>query len=256
VALAALALAGVASPAARADDDAQKAAAKAKLGEGARLLESGDYAPALEKFQEAYRLVPSPKIFYNIGLADVGLARYPDALRAFERFVAEASNAAPATLAEARGQIENLRAKVALVDVECSEKGTEIIVDGRSHGKTPLAETIYLDPGEHRLLAQASEGAAPVIQVFTTTGGTRQTIKVVYPTIPVTTDGGGKRGGPVLVGGGGGTRPSGEERPYYQSPWFWGAVGGAVVAAAVVTLLLAGGSTNYPNPSLGRFQGN
>ena len=46
-----------------AEDDA-KVAAKAKLTEGPRLMDAGDYAQALNDFEEAYKLVPSPKIFF------------------------------------------------------------------------------------------------------------------------------------------------------------------------------------------------
>jgi hypothetical protein len=248
---------------ARAEDQALKAAAKSKLEEGARSLDSGDYAAALEKFEEAYRLVPSPKIFFNIGLAEVGLARYPDALRAFERFVGEAGNAAPKNLAEARSQIENLRPKVALVDVECATKGVDIVIDGRSYGKTPLDKTIYIDPGQHRLLAQAGEGTSPIVQVFSAAGGTRQGVKVTLLASPAPPPGG-PSGGPSTTGntlvahGGGQSGPQdrSEDRPFYGRAWFWGVVAGAVVIGAASVFLLAGRSPSYPNPSLGSYPGD
>src|SRR5215475_11501406 len=84
VRLAALALAaGLAlAPRAAAADD--KAAAKAKLVEGADLLKRGEYQSALERFQRAYELVPSPKIQFNFGLAYKGLGRNADAIEAFD----------------------------------------------------------------------------------------------------------------------------------------------------------------------------
>ena len=66
--------------------DEAKAKAKAQLAKGARYLEAGSYARALADFEEAYRIFPSPKIFYNLALANAGLGRNADALREFEQF--------------------------------------------------------------------------------------------------------------------------------------------------------------------------
>src|SRR4051812_3554944 len=64
-----------------------RAAAKAKVEQGAALLSHHDDARALAAFEEAYRIFPSPKIFFDIGLANVGLTHNPQALRAFQRFL-------------------------------------------------------------------------------------------------------------------------------------------------------------------------
>jgi hypothetical protein len=237
---------------ARSEGEALKAAAKSKLQEGARSLDAGDYAVALDKFEEAYRLVPSPKIFFNIGLADVGLARYPDALRAFERFVSEAKNASADNLAEARVQIENMRSKVALVDVECATKGVDIVIDGRSYGKTPLEQTIYLDPGQHRLLAQKAEGTSPTVQPFSAVGGTRQTVKVTLlapaPNPPPKPK--------IVMEKRREDQPSEDEGPFYGRLWFWGVVAGVVAAGAVATFVMINRSPSYPNASLGTYPGD
>src|SRR3954454_13220068 len=77
----------------------EKAQARALLVEGGGLLQSGDYAEALVRFEKAFALVPSPKIQYNLGLAYLGLARPADALQAFEVFVAGAADAPAANIA-------------------------------------------------------------------------------------------------------------------------------------------------------------
>src|SRR5215471_12025381 len=71
-----------------------RASARAKLVEGVELLRRDDYAHALARFQEAYALVPSPNIHYDIGLAYLGLGRDIDALYAFDAFLAGADQAA------------------------------------------------------------------------------------------------------------------------------------------------------------------
>jgi tetratricopeptide (TPR) repeat protein len=82
-----------------------KAAARVKLIEGAQLLSSGEYEEALARFQEAYASVPSPKIFYNYGLAYRGLGRNAEAITWFDRFLAEARDAA----SDKRGDAERRR---------------------------------------------------------------------------------------------------------------------------------------------------
>jgi tetratricopeptide (TPR) repeat protein len=76
-------------------------------------MKRGDYQAALARFQEAYALVPSPKIHYDFGLAYVGLERPAEALAAFERFLAEAPDAPPDKREKATSLIATLRARVA-----------------------------------------------------------------------------------------------------------------------------------------------
>src|SRR4051812_21816722 len=68
-------------------DDARPAAT-ARLIEGVDLLKRGQYQAALEKFDQAYALIPSPNIHYDRGLAYRGLGRNAAAVDAFEAFLA------------------------------------------------------------------------------------------------------------------------------------------------------------------------
>ena len=121
--LAAVAVAVGALPTARAqpselaqpaiETEANREAARAKLVEGVAALKRGDHQAALTRFEEAYALVPSPKIHYDFGLAYVGLGRTADALAAFERFLAEAPDAPPDTREKAASLIPTLRARLA-----------------------------------------------------------------------------------------------------------------------------------------------
>jgi tetratricopeptide (TPR) repeat protein len=62
---------------------------RAHLERGARLYANGRYAEALEAFQTAYALTPSPLIFWNVALCQMHLGQNEAALRLFRRFVAE-----------------------------------------------------------------------------------------------------------------------------------------------------------------------
>lgn len=109
-----------AAPVARAQDELarpgignepNREAARAKLVEGVAALKRGDHRAALARFEEAYALVPSPKIHYDFGLAYVGLGRSADALASFERFLAEATDAPPDKRDKAASMIASLRAR-------------------------------------------------------------------------------------------------------------------------------------------------
>jgi hypothetical protein len=144
--------------------------ARNKLVQGGEFLKRGEYEPALARFQEAYRLVPSPKIFYNFGLAYRGLGRKADALESFERFLAEAPDAAKDARQIAAREKEQLAGQITLLEVKVDIPGAEVFVDGRSYG-TSRTSPIYLDPGPHQLMVEkAGEGPAYTERINATAG--------------------------------------------------------------------------------------
>src|SRR5256885_5737044 len=100
------------SPARAQSSDARERA-RALLAEGAKLFDDGDYEGALGKFEAAHRLVPSPKLYFNIGQAQRSLARDVEALEAFEAFVAQAHDAPPERRREAEQAIAALGRRIA-----------------------------------------------------------------------------------------------------------------------------------------------
>jgi hypothetical protein len=153
-----------------------KAVARAKLLEGAKLLEHGEYEEALARFQEAYAKVPSPKIFYNCGLAYWRLGRNAEAIAAFGRFLAEAPDAPTYSRDDADRRRRDLLKKVATVEISSDTEGAEILIDGTSYGQTPRKEPIYLNSGNH--LLSVRRGAAQQVQRLTTEQGQKQIITV------------------------------------------------------------------------------
>jgi Tfp pilus assembly protein PilF len=154
-----------------------KEAAKAKLLEGGKLLQQGDYVAALGLFKEAYALFPSPKIFYNFGLAYMELGRKADAIEAFERFLAEANDANPENLVKAAQHRKALAEQTAAVTFTCNKNGAEISIDGKSHGVTPPRGPVRLDAGTHQLVVEKA-GSLPYAQRITVTAGQKLTVDV------------------------------------------------------------------------------
>jgi hypothetical protein len=154
----------------------RRSRARALLVEGQRLIEAGEYGEALGYFERAYTLVPSPKIQYNFGLAYNGLARPAEAMRAFKAFLAEAGDAAPASLAKAREYVAKLSRKVATIELTGETGGTEVSVDGRSYA---AATEVLVDPGSHQVTVDKS-GRPPFLKRLTIAPGERVRIAVRF----------------------------------------------------------------------------
>ena len=151
-------------------DPQDKAQAKVLLGQGTKLYEQGDIAGALEKFQAAYSAFPSPKLMFNIGQADRDLHRHLEALEAFEKFLADAPDASPDMIADARKSISQLQKKLGQIQIDCMTSGADVSVDGKSVGRTPLPDLIWATPGRHQITAR-HESVAPAVEEVNVTAG-------------------------------------------------------------------------------------
>jgi hypothetical protein len=151
------------------------------LQEGAQLYDQGDYEGALARFEQAYQRFQSPKIFFNLGQAYRGLSRNVEAVEAFERFLAEAKDAPTASRQEAESILVALRARVAKLEIECDTAGAEVLIDGRVHGTTPVAQPILLAPGPHQVVV-AKKGRLPFLQRLDLQPGTAVRVGAVFAT--------------------------------------------------------------------------
>jgi hypothetical protein len=164
--------------------DEGKAQARALMQEGARHYSRGDYEAALEKFQAAHRAFANPRILFNMGQAYRGLGRYVESIEAFQRFLTEATEAPATARASATKAVDELRSKVAFLEISCGVAGAEVSLDGQPKGTTPLPGTIAVLPGPHQLLVEKA-GSLPFTSKVLAARGARQKIEVVLEPIPV-----------------------------------------------------------------------
>jgi hypothetical protein len=155
----------------------KRAKARALVAEAKKLIEAGEYGDALDRIEKAYALVPSPKIQYNFGVAYNGLDRPADAVRAFQKFLAEAGDAPPANVAKARDYLATLNKKVGTLELEGDMAGAEVSVDGRSFG---AATKVLVDPGPHQVTVEKT-GRPPFFNRLTVAAGDRVRIAVRFP---------------------------------------------------------------------------
>lgn len=147
-----LAVTSLAAPAARAD-----AAAEARFhDERARAaFASREYETALAEFFVVRRLIPNPRVDFNVALCFERLGREPEAFSHFYGFLADPSSRAP-ELGELRSYAEaavaRVAPRVALVEITTTPPGATVYLDRREHGgygTTPCL--LAVAPGEHRV---------------------------------------------------------------------------------------------------------
>ena len=115
---------------------------------GDAFLTERKYVEALEAYDKAYALSPNPAIDYNRGRALQFLARYPEALDAFERFWREATDDLKARVPGVQGVLVELRRKVARVAITCDVPAARILLGGKAVGQAPLDKPIRVNAGK------------------------------------------------------------------------------------------------------------
>ena len=140
-----LAVAAMAGPA-LADEEAD---AKALYKEGALHFEAGRYEEASKAFRAAYDAKPSWKLQYNIGQSEAAGRRYGLALDAFEKYLAGGGDDIPARRREeVLSEVQRLRLMVGVVEVK-APAGSDLVIDGYSHGTTPFPGPMRVAVGGH-----------------------------------------------------------------------------------------------------------
>ena len=228
-----------------ANDAQAKAHAQGLLSEGTAAYGRGDYATALDKFTAAYEIFPSPKLWFNIGQANRDLGRPVEAVAAFDRFLRNAGDAPPETLAEARRSAAELKTKLGQIQVTCATDGAEITVDGKQVGSTPLGEMVWTTPGRHQVAVQHA-GFSPVIEDVLVVAGQATPVSFELRPIDLRAANPGKDG--AMVGDGG---AASENKPIYRRTWFWVATGVVIGAGIAAGVLIATRSSGGLDTTLG-----
>lgn len=220
-----------------------RAQARALMQQGAQQMDDRQYDKAVESFSEAYRLVPSPKVLYNLGIAYLSVARYADALQALEGFLKDAKDVPAATEETARRHIDDLRTKVVALEIRSNRPGAALSLDGRDLGAVTFDHPLTIDPGPHQLHARAGTDAAD--QAFTAQAGQPMTVTLTFaapapvpPVADVT-----RAPEPMAPAASLAAGPP----PVYRRPWFWVAAGGGAAIAVAVILVLVLSHTDYPS---------
>jgi len=145
--------AAAAPAAAPAPADAAREQATGLLRPGNEALRQGLYLDALNQFQRAYALFPSPKLHFNMGQVYSELGRPLEALDHYERFTAEVKKEdGPEQWNIAYERAFKLRSAIMTVEIQTNIAGALVTVDGQIVGQTPLPRPVRLLPGPHAVV--------------------------------------------------------------------------------------------------------
>lgn len=176
-------LAQAAAPSANAE---AKGRAKALLGEGTRFYDQGEFAPALEKFTQAYAEYASPKLLYNIAQTKRALGRLAEAMDGFERFLLEPSDDTSEMIGDANAAMAELQAKLGRLHIECAKPRVEVSLDGKVVGLTPLPDLLWAEPGKHQITARHADTIPVVEDVEVVVGRIRNVVLLPQALEPAT----------------------------------------------------------------------
>ena len=90
--------------------------ANALYKEGVRQYNAGEYAGALDLFQNAFHRYPDPRILFSIATTLRQMGRSVDAANAYQRFVDD-PNAEPQLVADTQTVLKVLDAKVGKIEI-------------------------------------------------------------------------------------------------------------------------------------------
>ncbi len=209
-----------------AQSDADKAKARGYYVAGKKAFDKGDYATALNEYNQAYTLMPLPGLLFNIGQCYRNLERPQEAINAFNLYLEKSPNAGN------RSGVEKLIAELVVVLREAKEDlppddpkpADPIPVDTPSDDKDPLVEDA--DPLTGTTDPDLNPDDTDKDPVVINAAATRTPDK---------------------------TKPS-SGTPVYKKWWFWTIIGAVVVgggAATGVYFATRPGDPAMPNSSLG-----
>jgi hypothetical protein len=124
-----------------------------RLTDGNHLFRAGDYDGAVTAYREAYALVPSDKLHFNIGLAEKMRGNSVEATRELDRFLASEVGQSTDLRTDAVRYLDELSLVIATVRVQMAD-GDHVLVDGVPMEGVASDRPLRLAPGVHQLIVR------------------------------------------------------------------------------------------------------
>lgn len=143
-------------------DDAMTDTARELFVKGARAAEQQRWDQCRAAMLAALAIKQHPQVAGNLAGCELKLKLYRDAAEHLAYFLRELKPDAPREKrANAEAALREAQAKLDTIRLQVSTEGAEVRVDGKSVGRTPLRDPIFLEPGTHTIEV-AAERASPV----------------------------------------------------------------------------------------------
>lgn len=232
-------------------DDAQRA--DEHFRKGKELLKADRKVEAREEYLTAFHLKQSYDIAGNLGSLELTLGMPRDAAEhlSFALRSYASSGTTPEQLEKARQRRDEAMRHVGTIRLSVNVEGAEVLVDGKPAGRTPLGDSLFVEPGERTIEARLS-GYAPARQAIkieraqdlavkltlalaAASPGSASASPLPEPTASPTSTSPGKPGTAVLVTG--------------------GVAAGAALIAGVVFVAVSSGKSSDAQEQLGTLRG-
>ncbi|WP_438026674.1 PEGA domain-containing protein [Sorangium sp. So ce233] len=121
---------------------------------GDRFRDTGRWALAKEAYRSAYLVGRDPRIRCEWGLAELAMSAHRDAATQLDACLKDPRAGTAQQRRRYTNGLEQARREVGQLDIEVSQPGTELFVDGKSHGKhLTTVFYLYVAPGTHTIKA-------------------------------------------------------------------------------------------------------
>jgi hypothetical protein len=153
--------------------DEARAEARELFRTGNGFFERDEYAEALERYRDAVELWDHPAIHFNIAVCFINLDQPVAAYEHLQRALGDGGEGlGPNFHTQAITYEKLLLGRLARLEVECTQQGVEVTLDGKHVLACPGKETRYVLPGEHQLVAE-KRGFVPVTRSLDLRAGGR-----------------------------------------------------------------------------------
>lgn len=203
--------------------------------DGNEMFWAGRVSEALQTFEDARRLYPTPKLYFNIARCEAGLGRRARALTHYQQFLREERDSDPQVRSEAERQVTALMGTVARLQLREAPANAAIRIDGEPEGLTPTEQPIWIEPGAHRLSVEAP-GRPPWIATVEGKAGETIAVTVLSPEIATPPPGTGGEGNQRRDGTATASRPPEDASQSHLRRWWW-------LWAGIAGVALVGGAT-------------
>lgn len=164
-----------------ADEAQRQVVAKEHFMRGIELIKSRSFDAALIELERSRQAFPTRPATENAGVCLRELGRLDEAEAMFESVLSD-FGAVPADVSERiQRQRKDIVALLGVIDLDSSDVGAAVSVDGRPRGKLPLPRPLRLTAGSHRITIRL-EGYETFEQTIEVEAGKRLSLK---PTLEV-----------------------------------------------------------------------
>lgn len=151
---------------------------------GNEFYDKSKYAEAETMYRAAWELRQSFEIAGNLGDVEIIQGKPREAAEHLSfaiRVFPESGK--PAQKEALRKRLREAASLVGTVNISVNVPGAEVFVDGKSVGKAPLANEIYVDKGD-RVIEAKLEGHEPATETVKATAGSTHDVKLALKALP------------------------------------------------------------------------